>query len=468
MRNIKFIIFDFDGVFTDGKCYFDNKNNILKYYNIKDGMALSLIKNNNIKSGLISSYKSSKNIIYLDNNYNDNSNNEIINHLKFDYKYIGSERKIEILNKWLNELNFNYENIAYIGDDINDIEIIKKVGFSACPSDAINECKQHVDYVCNKKGGEGCVREFIDLIINKKNEKNIIQEIKQEVNYQLDNINVEQILNIGNLIKICKGNIYITGIGKSENIAIHLSNLLKSISIKSFYLNAINSLHGDIGPLDSNDIVILFSKSGKTNELINIIPFLKERNCYIIGICNDLDNVFTNLCDLTLVLPIKNEILGEINKIPTNSYMSHLLFVNILVSELKNNITINNYKLNHPAGTIGNNLKKIKDCLIFEFPKIILKDSVELHNVLLQMTKYKIGCCFFTNEENELIGILTDGDIRRLILNNDNIKEIKIDDINTNFYYETDLDKFISNCEKYNYISILKEKKIIGIIIHNN
>lgn len=467
MNKIKFIIFDFDGVFTDGKCYFDNKDNINKYYNIKDGMALSLLKQNNIKTGLISSYNSSKNINFLTKDNINEVSNKIINHLNFDYKYIGSNKKIEILNNWLTELNFNYENIAYIGDDINDLEIIKKVGFSACPTDAAIECKQNVNYICNKKGGDGCVREFVDLILNDNYKFNIIQEIKQEVNYQLDNIDVQQILNIVKLIKDCNGIIYTTGIGKSENIAIHLSNLLKSISIKSFYLNTTNSLHGDIGPLIPNDIIILFSKSGKTMELINILPFLKERKCYIIGICNDVDNLFMDFCDFTLNLPMKNEICGEINKIPTNSYMSHLLFTNILVSELKKHIDLEKYKMNHPAGSIGNNLKKIKDCLISEFPKIILKDYVKLHDVLLQMTKYKIGCCFFVNEENELIGILTDGDIRRLILNNDNIKKIQISDINKNFYYEEDLNKFICDCKNYNLIPILHNKILINMI-HNN
>jgi len=464
--NIKLVVFDFDGVFTDGKCFFDSNNNILKFYNIKDGMGLSILKNKNIKTGLISSYNTKKNISIAEK-----ENNEIISHLNFDYKFIGKGSKILILNEWMKELNLSYDSVAYIGDDINDIEILKKVKFSACPNDALNECKEIVKYICKNNGGDGCVREFIEEILNNlEKDKNMLlkQEIKIEINYQIDNFNFEDIDEIIILIKnTIKNNnfIYLSGIGKSDNIANHCASLLKSISIPAFYLNSINALHGDIGTLKENDLIFLFSKSGNTTELLQLIPFLKERKCYIIGICCDENSKFLELCSKTIQLPFKNEISGEINKIPTNSYMSQLLFSNILVSLLKKEIDINQYKNNHPAGNIGNNLKKIKDCIKYEFPKILIKENIKLHDVLLEMTKYKVGCCFFVNDVNELIGLLTDGDIRRLLLNDENKKSINIKDINKNYYYETDLDKFINLIKKqYKYVPIIINKKIIYIL----
>jgi len=83
------------------------------------------------------------------------------------------------------------------------------------------------------------------------------------------------------------------------------------------------------------------------------------------------------------------------------------------------------------------------------------------------MTKYKIGCCFFLNQINELIGILTDGDIRRLLLEDENKKIININDINKNYYYETNLEKFIYECKKCNYIPILDNSNILIGIINN-
>ena len=146
--------------------------------------------------------------------------------------------------------------------------------------------------------------------------------------------------------------------------------------------------------------------------------------------------------------------------------MTQLLFSNILVSILKNDINIDTYKNNHPKGSIGDNLLKIKDVLIKEFPKLILDEEIELSKVLLEMTEYKIGCCFFINKNQELLGILTDGDVRRLLIKDINLNLITIDNINTDYYYETDLDKFISKCRGNIYIPILDNNKLLDIFIN--
>jgi arabinose-5-phosphate isomerase len=459
--NIKFVIFDFDGVFTDGKCYFDEKSKIKKYYNVKDGMGIKLLKDNEIKTGLISSYSTDKNIFLNELDVN----KAMITHLNFDFTYIGHEKKINILNSWMKELNINYDNLAYIGDDINDIEILKLVKFSACPNDAVNECKQIVNYICENKGGDGCVREFVDKIINNQNPITIIDEIKKEFNYQIENFNLEKINNLCEIIKNIEGNIYFCGVGKSGNIAKHCCDLLKCISFPSFYLDVLNSTHGDIGTLTNKDIILMFSNSGNTIEIINIIPILKNIGTKTVGICCKEESEFKELCDLNIILPFKNEITGKIDKIPTNSCMSQLTFCNILVSSLKNNISLDKYKENHLSGNIGNNLLKVKDVLITEYPKIILKKEIKLLEALIAMTKFQIGCCFFVDNNDKLLGILTDGDIRRLFITNKEINKIILDDINYNFYFETNLNKFLSEVnKKFNIIPIIINDKIVGII----
>ena len=95
--NIKLVIFDFDGVFTDGKCYFDTNSNIKKYYNIKDGMGLKILKDHEIKTGLISSYSTDNNILLNELDVNE----AIVSHLKFNFKYIGKERKKNKYIKYL-------------------------------------------------------------------------------------------------------------------------------------------------------------------------------------------------------------------------------------------------------------------------------------------------------------------------------------------------------------------------------
>jgi YrbI family 3-deoxy-D-manno-octulosonate 8-phosphate phosphatase len=163
---IKFVVFDFDGVFTDGKFYFNHTKYPLKSYNAKDALSLKLLRNNNIKCGIITQDK----VISIEHAPH------IFNRL--DKYSIGEDRsKLEILNEWLKEYNFLYSEVAYIGDDLSDIPILKNVGFSACPCDAINEILEICDFVCSNKGGDGAVREFVEKVFeqNKLQDNNILE-----------------------------------------------------------------------------------------------------------------------------------------------------------------------------------------------------------------------------------------------------------------------------------------------------
>lgn len=147
------IIFDFDGVFTNGKIYFSNTGEIFKCYNGKDSYALKLMKEHNIKSGIITA-DSSISLKHAPHIFN-----------RIDKFSTGSFNKLDILDQWLLEEKLQYNNIAYIGDDIPDIPILEKVGFSACPSNATQSVKNICSYICNNKGGNGCVREFVEKIL---------------------------------------------------------------------------------------------------------------------------------------------------------------------------------------------------------------------------------------------------------------------------------------------------------------
>ena len=166
---IKLIIFDFDGVFSNSKFYFDNSNNIKKTYNAKDAYSLKILKKYNIKCGIITNDKiiSIKNAPHIFD--------------RLDKVSLGSDKpKLEILDTWLAEYGFSYQDVAYIGDDLPDIPVLKKVNFSACPNDAVEEVKQVSQYICKNKGGDGAVREFVDLIIKKN-----ISESESERNNEI-------------------------------------------------------------------------------------------------------------------------------------------------------------------------------------------------------------------------------------------------------------------------------------------
>ena len=471
---MKIAFFDFDGVFTNGIIQYTKDNHIIKSYNVKDGTGLSLLKRENIKLICLSGYK-----------FNDSQKN-ILEHLNFDYIYFGVKDKLSVAVKICKEMDVLLSECAFIGDDINDIELLRHVKISMCPNDAVNEVKKVVHKILNKSGGQGCVREFCNYILS-ENAKikhtmgkhtmgkhtmgkhtmdkhlHIIKEIQNEFNYQINNFSLHEIEQLANTVEITKGNIYFCGVGKSGNMAKHCCDLFKCISFTSFYLDISNLTHGDMGVLNMNDLILTFSNSGNTSEIIKKIPLFKRKKVKIIGICCNRESLFNDLCDQTIIIPFNKEIEGNINKIPTNSTMSQLIFSNILVSLLKFNVNLDEYKQNHMEGTIAQELLTINDILIMEYPKIVFKERIRLNKILLTMTEHKIGCCFFVNDGNELLGILTDGDIRRLILIN-NIEFITIKNINTNYYYSTDGNKFINKIKyKNTFIPLLKDKKIFGI-----
>lgn len=477
---IKMVCFDFDGVFTNGKIYEENEC-INKYYDVKDGMGLALLRERGILTCLISNYKSQFQVKY--------NNSIIIEHLKFDITSIGNNNKLGTLNEILLKHNLNWNEVAYIGDDINDIHVMMKVGYSACPNDAVQECKNIVNYICNMKGGEGCVREFIDIIlknilnaqplvkeINHNNDlssthiiNNLKYNLKNNYNYIINNIQDNDInmliTNIEN-----SNNIYCCGVGKSGNVAQHMADIMKSINISAHVLNCMNTIHGDIGCIKEHDLVIFFSNSGNTPEILNIIDYIKAKKCKTILISCNNNNIIGDKCDINIILPKVNELeshTAHINCIPTNSIICMITFCNMVVCILSNKINNDIYISNHPAGTIGYNMKTIKDIIKKNYPKIILNETVLLNDILLEMTKHSIGCCFFTDNNNKLLGLMTDGDIRRILVKNCNTTHITINDINTDYYYETDISKkiyMIQKINRYKFIPIIENNNIIGII----
>jgi YrbI family 3-deoxy-D-manno-octulosonate 8-phosphate phosphatase len=150
LKAIKLLILDVDGVMTDGGMYYTENGDQMKKFNAKDGMGIMNLKNSGTKIGIISS----------------GFYGEIVKKraeiLGIELCHVGREKKIDILNSWCKNLSITLNQVAMIGDDLNDLEVMEKIGFSACPSDAHRLIKSQVDLILTKKGGEGCVRELID------------------------------------------------------------------------------------------------------------------------------------------------------------------------------------------------------------------------------------------------------------------------------------------------------------------
>ena len=150
---IKLLILDVDGTMTDNGIYIDEKGIESKKYNAKDGVGIYELIKNNVIVGIISHSEKGDGI------------KSRASYLGIKYCHVGNEPKEEILKTWIKKLEIKLEEVAFIGDDINDLSIIDIVGFSACPNDSSDPVKRKVSLVLNTKGGYGCVREFSDLYL---------------------------------------------------------------------------------------------------------------------------------------------------------------------------------------------------------------------------------------------------------------------------------------------------------------
>ena len=154
-KNIKILISDVDGVLTDGGMYYSEKGEELKKFNTRDGMAVELLEREKI-SVILMTKENSKIVL------------QRAKKIKIKKSYIGIVNKEEKLPEICKKFKVSLGEIAYIGDDINDLEIMKKVGFSASPNNAMEQIKRKSHYICKLNGGEGVLREVAELILSTK------------------------------------------------------------------------------------------------------------------------------------------------------------------------------------------------------------------------------------------------------------------------------------------------------------
>ena len=154
LQQIKLIIMDVDGVLTDGRIVL-GKNDELKFFDVRDGMGITIAKRSGLKVGIITSRRSE-------------AVEKRARELEMDHIIQGSENKLKSLNEILEIESMGYQNVSYIGDDIVDIPIFRKVGFSATVNDAPDNVKSEVSYVSSKSGGRGAVRDIIEYVLKCK------------------------------------------------------------------------------------------------------------------------------------------------------------------------------------------------------------------------------------------------------------------------------------------------------------
>jgi arabinose-5-phosphate isomerase len=166
--------------------------------------------------------------------------------------------------------------------------------------------------------------------------KNLFETQRKYLNHFFENVDIEKAKEILNAFLKCQGNIIFTGIGKSGIIANKIATTMLSTGTKAFYLPCVDALHGDMGMISKNDLFVIFSKSGESRELLQLIPYVNRKKAKIISIVSNENSKLATLSDLYICLPVKKEIC-PFNLAPTTSAAVQLLFGDILTVALMRN-----------------------------------------------------------------------------------------------------------------------------------
>ena len=216
------------------------------------------------------------------------------------------------------------------------------------------------------------------------------------------------------IILSLKGNLIISGIGKSAHIARKISSTMSSTGTSSFFIHATEASHGDLGMISTNDAVLLLSNSGETYELFDIISYTKQFNIPLLSITGSKVNTLMELSDISLPLPPLFEAC-PLGVCPTTSTTVMLGMGDALAISLiqQRNFSIKDFTVFHPGGKLGKSFLRIKK-LMHTGDKIPLIYTFQsMKEILLEMTKKRFGCVGVLNEQDILVGIITDGDLRR-------------------------------------------------------
>ena len=240
-------------------------------------------------------------------------------------------------------------------------------------------------------------------------EAEAIADLQQSIN--------EDFVNTVETIFASKGRVVLTGMGKSGLIARKIVATLNSTGTAAIYLHPTDALHGDLGMVRSEDVVILISKSGETEEISNLLPMLKRMNVKLIAMCGNKESKLARECDLFLNISVKEEACPY-DLAPTASTTATLALGDALAVSLlkKRNFTAKDFAFLHPGGSLGKRLSlKIKEVMITgdRIPRVNKDTSIK--DVIIEITSKRLGTTCVLDVNGKLAGIITDGDLRRLL-----------------------------------------------------
>ena len=265
----------------------------------------------------------------------------------------------------------------------------------------------------------------------------------------------------------------ITGMGKSGLIGQKIAATMSSVGLSAVYMHAAEAIHGDLGLISKKDIIIALSNSGETEEIIKLLPTLKRLNCTLIAITGNLKSTLALRSDYVLDVGVKQEAGGN-GLLPTSSTTAMVAMGDALVIAY---LELHGFKdevfaHNHPGGSLGKKmLTTIEDLMHTGEQVPIVYENSDLPTIISEMTQKRLGVTLIVDKKKQLKGIITDGDLRRMIENEKDVSKIRARDLSNSFpkWLEQNnlATKAVQLMEKHSITSLVVSKngkKIDGII----
>ncbi len=262
-----------------------------------------------------------------------------------------------------------------------------------------------------------------------------------------------------------KGKVIISGVGKSGIIAKKIASTLSSVGTPSFFVDASACSHGDLGQISSNDVLILISLSGETDELKNIIQYAnRNKKITLIAIVSKKNSLLYKASDIKLLLPEVKE-AGPSSIVPTSSTIVQLSIGDALaVATMKyKKFGKLDFKKLHPSGSLGIKLKTVEDLMITGKKIPIINENLKMKKALNIITNKKLGVLIVKNSKGSTTGIITDGQIRRASQKNKDLQDLTVSKVMTLNPVSVNADMLAAKA-----LSLMNFKKITSLCVHSN
>ena len=306
-----------------------------------------------------------------------------------------------------------------------------------------------------------------------KNGKEVFQKEAEAIARLADRLD-ENFTDAVKLILDSSGRVIITGMGKSGLVGKKVAATLSSTGTASFFLHAAEGVHGDLGLVRKGDIVIAITKSGATEELYQILPTIKRLGVKIILMTAQVDSPLAGKCDIVLDCSVVSEV-GSDNLIPTSSSTAAMVMGDALAVALlkERNFSPEDFAFLHPGGSLGRRLlKRVEDLMHTNSEIPFVKPETPMKDTIVEMTSKRLGAALVIDDDNLLVGIFTDGDLRRLAQKDKDFFNIRTDEamVKNPQTIEPDaiLDKALAVMEKFSItvIPVVEKNRVPVGIIH--